>query len=92
MLLQILMKLVLLHTYLPLLSMVQITHNLNCPRESHTCDTRGVNHTRMGFLGSTQVYTHMHYLHTRVHAHAIFTLVCAFTCMHACMAKLNVAS
>ena len=70
--------------------MVQITHNLNGPRVSHACDTRGVNQTHVGFLGSTHVYTHTQYLHMRVHAHAVFTFACVFTCVHACMA--NVAS
>ena len=36
------------------------------------------------------MYTHTQYLHMRVHAYAVFTLVCVFTCVHACMA--NVAS
>ena len=34
--------------------------------------------------------THTQFLHTRVHAHAVFTLACVFTRLHACMA--NVAS
>ena len=69
---------------------VQITHNLNVPRVSHAYDTRGVNHTRVSFLGSTRVYTHTQYLHTRAYAHAVFTFACVFTRVHACMA--NVAS
>ena len=60
-------------------SMVQITHNLNGPCMSHTCDTCGVNHTCGGFLDIASVYMHMQY----------FTRMC-FTCVHACMA--NVAS
>ena len=56
----------------------------------HACHTRGVNHTRMGFLGSTCMYTHTQYWHKRVHAHAVFTSACVFTHVHACMA--NVAS
>ena len=52
--------------------------------------TRGVNHTCVGFLGSTRVYTHTQYLHTRAYAHAVFTFACVFTRVHACMA--NVAS
>ena len=72
------------------LSTVQISHNLNGPRVSHTCHTLGVNHTHMGFLDSTHMYTHTQYLHTRVHAHSLFTLACVFTRVHACMA--NVAS
>ena len=54
------------------------------------CHTCGVNHTRVGFLGSTRMYTHMQYLHMRVHTHAVFAFTCVFTCVHACMA--NVAS
>ena len=38
---------------------------------------RGVNHTCMGFLYSTHVYTYMQYLHTRV-----------FTRVHACIATV----
>ena len=57
---------------------------------SHGCDTCGMNHTHVGFLGRTRMYMHMRYLHARVHAHAVFTFVCVFTCVHACMA--NVAS
>ena len=52
--------------------------------------TRGVNHTRVGFLGSTRVDMHTQYLHTRAYAHAVFTFACVFTRVHACMA--NVAS
>ena len=71
---------------------MELYYGTNHPqlKRSHACDTRGVNHTRVGFLGSTRVYTH-----TRVHAHAcictrsIYIRVC-FTCVHACMA--NVAS
>ena len=44
-----------------------------------TLDTRGVNHTHLGFSGSTRVYTY-----------AVLTLECVFTHLHACMA--NVAS
>ena len=54
------------------------------------CDTHGVNHTHMGFLDSIRVCTHTQYVHTRVYAHSVFTLVCVFTRVHACMA--NVAS
>ena len=36
------------------------------------------------------MYMHTQYLHTHVHAHAVFTLTCVFTHVHACMA--NVAS
>ena len=56
----------------------------------HACDTRGVNHTHVGFLGSIRVYTHMQYLHTSAYAHTLFTFACVFTHVHACMA--NVAS
>ena len=70
-----------------MITTVQITHNLNNPRVSHACDTRV---TRVGFLGSTRVYTHTQYLHTRAYAHAVFTFTCVFTRVHACMA--NVAS
>ena len=69
---------------------VQITHNLNGPRMSHACDTCGVNHTRVGSLGSTCMYKHRQFLHKCVHVHTIFTLVCVFTRLHACMP--NVAS
>ena len=48
--------------------------------------TRGVNHTRVAFLGSTLMYTHTQYLHTRVHAHAVFSLARVVTRVHACMA------
>ena len=48
---------------------VQITHNLNGPRMSHACDTCGVNHTRMDFLGSTRMYTHTQHLRSRVFLH-----------------------
>ena len=44
--------------------MVQITHNLNDTHMSHVCDTRGANYTRVGFLDSTRVCTHMQYIHT----------------------------
>ena len=43
--------------------------------------TRGVNHSHLGCLDSTHVYTY---------AHAIFTHLCVFTCVHAY--KANVAS
>ena len=39
------------------------------------CVTCGVNHTRMGFLDSTHVYTHTQYLHTCVILH-VCMLVC----------------
>ena len=80
-----------------LVGTVQITHNLNGPRVSHAYDTRvtrvlhdtrGVNHTRVGFLGSTRVYTHTQYLHTHAYAHAVFTFACVFTRVHACMANV----
>ena len=64
------------------ISKVQITNNLNSSRVPHECDTRGVNHALVGFLDSTHMYTHMQYLHTRVHAHAVFTHVCV---LHVCM-------
>ena len=48
---------------------VQITHNLNGPHVWHACDTRGVYHTRVGFLDSTRVDTHTQYLHMRVFLH-----------------------
>ena len=57
---------------------------------SCVCDMCGVNHTHVGFLDSTCVYMHIQFLHTRVHAHAVFIHVCVFTLVHACMA--NVAS
>ena len=47
----------------------------------HACDTRGVNHTRVGFLGSTRMYMHTQYLHSHV-----------FTCVHAYACMTNVAS
>ena len=47
----------------------QITHILNGPCVSHDCDTCGVNHTRMGFLDSTHMYTHMQYLHMHMRLH-----------------------
>ena len=50
---------------------------------------RGVNHTCVGFLDSTHVYTHTQYLHTRV-THTQYLHLRVFTCVHACMA--NVAS
>ena len=53
------------------------------------CDTRGMNHTHVGFLGSTHMYTHTQFLHTRVHAHAVFILTCVFTHVHACMANVT---
>ena len=45
---------------------VQITHNLNSPRVSHACDTRGVTHQHVCILDSTHVYTHTQY-YTRVY-------------------------
>ena len=68
----------------------QLKRSTRMTRVSHACDTRGVNHARVGFLGSKRVYTHTQYLHTRAYAHAVFTFACVFTCAHACMA--NVAS
>ena len=49
---------------------------------SHMCDRRGVNHTRLGFLGNTHMYIHTQYLHTRVHAHVVFTLACFYMCAY----------
>ena len=49
---------------------VQIMHNVMV----HACDMHGVNHTCVGFLGSTQVY---------MHAHAVFTHTHMF--LHVCM-------
>ena len=53
---------------------VQITHNLNGTHLSHMCDMRGVNHTHVGFLDSTHVYIHTHYLHSCVFLH-MFILI-----------------
>ena len=61
---------------------VQITHNLNSTHVSHVCDTRGVNHTRVGFLGSTRMHKHTQYLHICVYIHTVFTLACV---LHVCM-------
>ena len=43
---------------------------------SHVCNMCGVNHTYVGFLDKTCVYTH---------AHAVFTHASVFTHVHACM-------
>ena len=44
----------------------------------YACDTRGVNHTLLGFLDSTQVCTH-----------AVFTHVCVLTHVQACMGNVT---
>ena len=36
------------------------------------------------------MYTHTQYLHTYVHTHAVFTFVCVFTLVHACMANVAI--
>ena len=43
-------------------------------RSTCVCDTRGVNHTPVGFLDSICVYTHMQYSHTFVFLH-VYMLV-----------------
>ena len=50
---------------------VQIMRNLMV----HACDMRGVNHTRVGFLGSTQVYMHAHAVFTHTHVLYVCILV-----------------
>ena len=56
---------------------VQITHSLNGTHVSHTYYTRGVNYSRVGFLGSTNMYMHTAITHMHV-----------FTYVHACMATV----
>ena len=42
----------------------------------HACDTRGMNHTRMGFLNNTCVYVHtQYYTRTFLHVHACMSNV-----------------
>ena len=53
---------------------VQITHNLktftHVTHMSHAYDMCGVNHTCVGFLDNTRVYTRMQYLHMHMFVHA----------------------
>ena len=56
---------------------VQITHSLNSLCMSHACDIRGVNHTLLGILDSTQVYMH-----------AVFTHMCVLTHVQACIGNV----
>ena len=45
----------------------------------HACHKRGVNHTRMGFLGGTRMYTH-----TQFCTRSIYTRMCFYTCACLC--------
>ena len=44
----------------------QLKRYMHLTLMSHACDTSGVNHSLVGFLDSTRLYTHTQYLHTLV--------------------------